>query len=117
MPSRRTGLAGVFAAAVSAGTMASSNGRATAVPIPRRNIRRDKAIFVMNMPLLSTFHFSIFHLSRLTHLKRRTFDDRQNRRRPAIVVGCRRAHDGSDGWRVEVFHLTADGIGEQLASY
>jgi hypothetical protein len=33
----------------SAGTMASSSGRATAAPTPRRNVRRGIAIFVTNI--------------------------------------------------------------------
>ena len=46
--SRRAGRAGVRVMAVSAGTMASSNGSATAAPIPRSTVRRGKAFFVMN---------------------------------------------------------------------
>jgi hypothetical protein len=52
-PSRRTGLAGVFASAVAAGIIASSSGRARVAPIPRRNVRRARAFFVMIMVISS----------------------------------------------------------------
>ena len=41
VPKRRTGFAAVLACAVSAGTMASRNGRATVAPTPRRIARRE----------------------------------------------------------------------------
>src|SRR5262245_39194319 len=49
-PSRGVG----FAAAESAGTMASKNGRASVAPAPRRKVLRDNAFFVTNI-LLSLF--------------------------------------------------------------
>ncbi len=48
-PSRRTGLAAVFASGVAAGTIASSNGNAIVAPTPRRNVRRGMNFFVMNI--------------------------------------------------------------------
>ena len=45
--SRGTGLAGVLSQAVAAGTMASSSGRASDACMPRRNVRRGRAFFVM----------------------------------------------------------------------
>jgi len=38
-----------FACAFSAGDMASRSGNATAAPIPRRNVRRGNAVFVINI--------------------------------------------------------------------
>jgi hypothetical protein len=38
-----------LAVAVSAGTMASRNGKARETPTPRKNVRRGKDIFVMNI--------------------------------------------------------------------
>src|ERR1700704_308144 len=52
-PKRVPGFAGVFASAVYAGTIASSSGRDTAAPMPRRNVRRAREVFVMNMVLRS----------------------------------------------------------------
>ena len=45
------GLAGaaVLASAVAAGIMASSKGRPTLTPSPRRTVRRVRCFFVMNM--------------------------------------------------------------------
>src|SRR5688572_22927015 len=49
-PRRRTGLAGVLAHAVAAGIIASNNGRDSVAPMmPRRNVRRGKALFVINI--------------------------------------------------------------------
>ena len=50
-PSRRTGLAAVSDWAVSDGIIASSRGRATVAPMPRKNVRRASAFFVMIMML------------------------------------------------------------------
>jgi len=52
-PKRRAGAAAVCASAVLAGTMASSSGSATAAPIPRRNVRRGREVFVMNIANLT----------------------------------------------------------------
>ena len=48
-PSLRTALAGVWARAVIAGIIASSNGSARVACIPFRNVRRGSAFFVMIM--------------------------------------------------------------------
>jgi hypothetical protein len=48
-PKRGRGRAGVCASAVIAGTIASSSGRATVAPTPRRNVRRGNDRFVTNM--------------------------------------------------------------------
>src|SRR6185295_14808857 len=48
-PKRRGGFAAVCVVAVNAGTMASSSGSASVVPMPRRNVRRGSDIFVMNI--------------------------------------------------------------------
>ena len=52
-PKRCTGLAAVLAASVNAGTIASNNGNATVAPMPRRNVRRANAFFVMIMVVAS----------------------------------------------------------------
>src|SRR5688572_1015982 len=48
-PNRRVGAPAVLTVAVSAGTIASSNGSARVAPIPRSIVRRDNALFVTNM--------------------------------------------------------------------
>jgi hypothetical protein len=45
-------LAGVLDWAVSAGTIASSSGRATVAPTPHRNVRRGSDFLVMNIWVL-----------------------------------------------------------------
>jgi hypothetical protein len=52
-PKRVAGLAAVLARAVIAGTIASSNGNASAVPTPLRTVRREMAFFAMIMKLFS----------------------------------------------------------------
>jgi hypothetical protein len=41
-----------------AGTIDSRNGSATVTPAPRRNVRRDNDLFVMNMAAALLFAFS-----------------------------------------------------------
>jgi hypothetical protein len=53
-PRRRAGFAAVCASAESAGTMASSSGRASVAPSPRRNVRRGNDILLMNISVLSS---------------------------------------------------------------
>src|SRR5438034_319788 len=65
-PRRRTGLAGVLASAVAAGTIASSNGSASVAPIPRRNVRRGRAFFVITIRISSVK--TGFHAVRLTQI-------------------------------------------------
>jgi len=49
IPAKRLfGAAAVCARAVAAGTIASSSGRATVIPAPRRNVRRGIRLLVMN---------------------------------------------------------------------
>src|SRR5687768_12958810 len=72
-PKRLAGAAGVCARAVPAGTIASSNGKATAAPKPRRNVRRASAVFVMNIANLS-----VSRNRRQPHLERCASDDAEN---------------------------------------
>src|SRR5580658_6343658 len=56
-PRRGEGFAAVLLSAVCAGSMESSNGRASVTPTPRRNVRRGRCFFVMNIilwPLLES---------------------------------------------------------------
>ena len=58
----RRRLAAVFASAVKAGIMASSNGSASAVPAPRSRARRLMCFLVMNMGSIPTFETGWFHV-------------------------------------------------------
>ena len=49
MPSRIRGFAAVFASGVCAGTIESSSGSDIAVPMPRKNVRRERCFFVMTL--------------------------------------------------------------------
>ncbi len=50
MPTKRfTGAAAVSRSGVSAGTIDSSSGSARVTPAPRRNVRRGRCFFEMNM--------------------------------------------------------------------
>jgi len=53
-PSRLFGLAAVLFKGVCAGTIDSSSGNATVTPAPRRNVRRERCLFVMNLGLISS---------------------------------------------------------------
>ena len=48
-PRRVFGVAAVCASAVPAGTIDSSSGSASVTPAPRRNVRRERCFFVMNV--------------------------------------------------------------------
>ena len=48
-PNRRVGVPAVLTVGVSAGTIASSSGRASVAPIPRSIVLRDNAFFVTNI--------------------------------------------------------------------
>ena len=51
---RGFGVAAVCASSVAAGTIASSSGRASVTPVPRRKVRRGMCFFAINMgPSLS----------------------------------------------------------------
>src|SRR5712692_336240 len=76
---RVLGLAAVWARSVRAGTIASSNGNASMVPAPRRNVRRGMCFLVMNIVDRSwqlTRSGSLVRRRRFhVHLERRALDD------------------------------------------
>ena len=62
----RTAFAGVLAAAVSAGIIASSSGNATVAPMPRRIVRREIAFLVtIMMPVLLIRNGALFTSARI----------------------------------------------------
>jgi hypothetical protein len=60
----------VSASAVIDGTIASKSGKAKAVPIPFKNVRRGKAFLVMNMTQLSSIGESLYGHSILLQRKK-----------------------------------------------
>src|SRR3954470_23197182 len=126
MKPRRFGAA-LVAAADSAGTIASSNGSASAAPTPRRNVRRGKAIFVMIIYLLSLIRMllntllltrrrgsALFLEGRPPHLERRALHDAEHERRDAIVVARRVAHDRAHGGVGVLFRAPPERIGKRV---
>src|SRR2546422_8562558 len=53
-PNRVRGLAAVCASGVAAGTIDSRKGKAMVTPAPRRNVRRERCFFVMNIMIFSS---------------------------------------------------------------
>ena len=49
IPVKRVGAAAAACSGVAAGTIDSSSGSATVAPIPRRNVRRGRRRFAMNI--------------------------------------------------------------------
>jgi len=83
-------LAAVALIGVCAGNMESSNGKATATPAPRRNVRRERCFFVMKF-------IALLLLCLLdSHLKGLAVHYTQNYGRKTIVVPCGIPRDGSD---------------------
>src|SRR5690606_8235225 len=66
-PSRRPGVAAVFASAVPAGTIASSNGSAIDAPAPRSTVRRDRCFRFRNIARSSSN--PLLQGRRLDHLR------------------------------------------------
>src|SRR5262245_10827852 len=91
---------GRFVAAVSAGVMASSMGRASVAPTPRRNVRRGIAYLkttIANPP----------------HSKWCALDDAKNDRRPLLIVHGSLARDLAQGRVVVLFQPATQCIGQQ----
>src|SRR4026209_906960 len=113
-PNRNGVLAAVCAWAVSAGTIASSMGSAIAAPnVPRRNVRRDRCFFVMIMAAVPSLRNADRAFQRLCdsargfcrlkpgpHLEWRGFDDAQNDRFKAVIIGSRLLDDAANDWHV-----------------
>src|ERR1700733_14870514 len=110
-PSRGLGAAAVLARAVEAGIIASSSGRPTVAPRPRRTVRRLRCFFVMNMsgPLkvCGDMRGCSWHLARGFHrdlvlAEGLTVDDREHDRREPVPVLGGIAGDGAHGGQVVV---------------
>src|SRR5262249_5560425 len=130
-PRRGLGDAAVCASAVHAGTIASSRGRPMATPAPRRNVRRDRCFFVMNIrqlhgsrptPPCGISHISprrhlLYFLRHFPHLKRHALHNAHNDGREPVVVTRRVTDDASDDGHVIVFDASTQGIAHQLPGH
>src|SRR5690349_2943859 len=85
MPTKRGALGATSARArgASAGIIESRSGRARETPAPRRSVRREMCLRVMNM--LLTGHLD-GPLRLAIHLKRVAVDDAEHQRRKTVVV-------------------------------
>src|SRR5438105_4568101 len=88
------------AATAVTGSIASSSGKATAVPNPFKTVRREIPAFMLLVPLLASPHLEWF-----------AFDHFDNQRGKLVVVPGQRRHDPVDGALVVGLHAAAKGIG------
>src|SRR3954452_23827326 len=88
MKPARDGAAAAFdARAEAAGTIASSIGSASVAPTPRRNVRRDRCILVMNIrPLVLSARCR-------RHLKRYAANDTRNEGGKPVILATGVPHD------------------------
>ena len=100
---RLFGLAGVCARSVAAGTIASSNGRASVAPAPLRTVRRGIRRFARNIAhalpeLISSCRLSLPDDGALVpylhvHLEGLALDNADDERRETVVASGARPHD------------------------
>src|SRR5882672_9964999 len=123
--------------AVSAGTMASSSGRASVAPTPRRKVRRGRASLAMNIFLLAGAPPPLgsrrlrgpiaprrsarlmrlicrLHRLRPPHLKRKTLANSQHDRAHLVVARRGVAHDLPHGGHVVILDAPTERVGQQL---
>src|SRR4051812_42223568 len=98
-PSRRTAAAAVRRSARNAGIMASSNGRASAVPAPRRIVRRDKCLLVISTVGLL--------LGCLPHLKGNTLNDTRDQIGETVSLRLGDSHHFTNGRLIPSVQLAA----------
>src|SRR5262245_3298983 len=105
------GFATVWAIAVKAGTIASSRGRLTVAPSPRRKVRRGSDIFVTIMAKSS---LEILRVPGSSHHKRVARRDADDEGRELELVGRGAAHDAANHRHVVVLDAATERVGEQL---
>src|SRR5262245_19896459 len=91
-----------FAAAESAGAMASRNGSASVAPAPCKNVRRDSAFFVMNIIAPSTRAAS--------HLERHAFRDGRHQCRKCVLTCGGGSDDFPYCWNIIILQVPSDGV-------
>src|SRR2546421_11418284 len=106
-PRRRTGAAAVCRSARKAGIMASSSGRAKAVPAPRSTVRRERCVSVTSIIRLLPQWFASFGLP---HLKWHTLDNSSDEIGKAVPVFLGASHDFTNGRLISCVQLTAERI-------
>ena len=87
-----------------AGTIDSSSGSASVTPVPRRNVRRERCFFVMNVTARVPPSYRFIWNGTLLH-------DADDERREPVVVAGRVANDGAHGRHVEVLDPPAQRVG------
>src|SRR5947208_1544146 len=125
MPSRRGG-ADILSSAVNAGTMLSSQGRASAAPRPCRIVRRGNAFFVTIMTATCSFQptsrslwtrrlvAGALHRACAPHLEWHAVDDAHDQRRPAVVVMLGLSNEPPDGRCIVGLEVSAKRVAQQL---
>src|ERR1700687_4038130 len=133
-PRRLTGRAAVLAATENAGTIASSNGRGSVTPTPRRKVRRGSAILEININRLLMRHSETgdrsvcgllsghlgvrrrldLRTARRSHLKRRALDHTEDQRLESVTVGRAVTDDLSQRRRIIVLQAPAERVNHQL---
>src|SRR5579863_6615218 len=116
---RGLGVAAVWASAVAAGIIASSNGSASAAPLPLRIVRREMCLLVINMfavfllislarsPLLALGQFHI-------HLERSALHDPHDDGRKLVFIARRIAYDRPYGRHILILHAASQRVGQHL---
>src|SRR5256885_7114234 len=87
---------------VSAGTIASSSGRAITVPKLRRNVRRGSDFLVTNI------------FGGTPHLKWSATDNRCNQRRQSIVVAGCLSYDRAYNWPIIILQAATQSVSQRL---
>src|SRR5262245_53044906 len=105
------GFAAVWAIAVKAGTIASSRGRLTVAPRPRRNVRRGSDIFVTIMAKSS---LEILRVPGSSHHKRVARRDADDEGRELELVSRGAAHNASNHRHIVILDAASERVREQL---
>src|SRR5579862_4701850 len=95
--------------------MLSSSGRATLTPRPRRTVRRERDLLVMNIVnSFCSLSGSRHYIRRSPHLERLAGDHTQNKRRPAILRARGVPYNRANRGLVGVSDRPAQSIGHEF---
>src|SRR6478735_5754514 len=103
-PARDGAAPAFFASADAAGTMASSIGSASVAPTPRRKVRLDRCILVMNIRPL------VLQACCRRHLKRCAANDTRNDGRKPVILPAGVPHDFSHRRHVLIGEAAAERV-------
>src|SRR5689334_10008108 len=90
-----------------AGTIDSRSGSASVVPMPRRIVRRDSALFVTNI-------VSSLDRSLPAHLKRRALHDPENHGGEPVVLGGGVTKHAADDRHVVLMQTAPQAVGQEF---